>query len=133
MLASAAMDAAEALADLVEISSQVDAAAILDETGELAAAVPARERGAVLARAGRNLLTAAADVGSVSVDRSVTRFRAATRTGSLFVVREGGRTIVAATGPTPTVGLVFYDLRTALGALGEPATGADAAESGAGA
>ena len=32
--------------------------------------------------------------------------------GALFVVREGGRTVAATTGPSPTSGLVVYDLRT---------------------
>jgi hypothetical protein len=38
-------------------------------------------------------------------------------TGSVFVVRDGGRTIVATTTPEPTVGLVFYDLKTCLRAI----------------
>ena len=32
----------------------------------------------------------------------------------MFVVRDGKRRIVATTGPEPTVGLVFYDLKSAL-------------------
>ena len=32
----------------------------------------------------------------------------------MFVVREGDRVIAATTGPAPTVGLVFYDLKTCL-------------------
>jgi len=32
-------------------------------------------------------------------------------------VRDGGRTIVATTRAEPTVGLVFYDLKTALRAI----------------
>jgi hypothetical protein len=39
--------------------------------------------------------------------------------GSVFVVREGGRTAVATTVPEPTAGLVVYDLRTALRRLAE--------------
>ena len=34
--------------------------------------------------------------------------------GSLFVVREGQLLIAATTGPEPTSGLVFYDLRACL-------------------
>ena len=44
----------------------------------------------------------------------VSQLEAATAEGSVFVVRDGGRTIVATTRPEPTVGLVFYDLKTAL-------------------
>jgi hypothetical protein len=36
------------------------------------------------------------------------------REGSVFVVRDGKRLIVATTAPEPTVGLVFYDLKSAL-------------------
>ncbi len=32
----------------------------------------------------------------------------------MFVVRDGERTIAATTGPQPTVGLVFYDLKSCL-------------------
>jgi hypothetical protein len=44
----------------------------------------------------------------------VSQLEAATAEGSVFVVRDGGRTIIATTRPEPTVGLVFYDLKTAL-------------------
>ena len=37
-----------------------------------------------------------------------------------FVLREGGWTIAATTGPQPTAGLVVYDLRTCLRELDEP-------------
>ena len=36
------------------------------------------------------------------------------RDGSVFVVRDGKRLIVATTAPEPTVGLVFYDLKSTL-------------------
>ncbi len=32
----------------------------------------------------------------------------------MFVVRDGERAIAATTGPEPTVGLVFYDLKSCL-------------------
>ena len=37
----------------------------------------------------------------------------------MFVVRDGGRTIAATTGPAPTAGLVLYDLRTCLRQLAD--------------
>jgi hypothetical protein len=53
-----------------------------------------------------------------SGESAVTQLEAATREGSVFVVRDGGGRVVAATtGPSPTVGLVFYDLKTCLRAL----------------
>ena len=42
----------------------------------------------------------------------VTRAEVELAEGGLFVLREGGRTIAATTGPNPTSGLVAYDLRT---------------------
>ena len=67
--------AAAALADLVEISSQIEAAVLLGADGSV---------------------------------------MASTLDGSVFVVRDGERLIAAITGPEPTVGLVFYDLKAAL-------------------
>jgi hypothetical protein len=40
--------------------------------------------------------------------------------GSVFVVRDGDRLIAATTTPEPTVGLVFYDLKTCLRSIDEP-------------
>ena len=42
----------------------------------------------------------------------VAQLEAATTTGSVFVVRDGERVIAATTSPEPTVGLVFYDLKS---------------------
>jgi hypothetical protein len=47
-------------------------------------------------------------------DGELTQLEAATGEGSLFVVRDGDRLIAAVSGPEPTAGLVFYDLRSAL-------------------
>jgi hypothetical protein len=44
----------------------------------------------------------------------VAQLEAATPVGSVFVVRDGDRLIAATTTPEPTVGLVFYDLKTCL-------------------
>jgi len=44
----------------------------------------------------------------------VTQLEASTADGSVFVVRGDERRIAATTGPAPTVGLVFYDLKTCL-------------------
>ena len=111
------MDAASALADLTEISSQVEAAVVLDDTGAVVASTLAdAERSARLARAALDLLEAAGkrlEPGR----RSLTQLEAALREGSVFVAREEGRSIVATTSPDPTSGLVFYDLKTCLRSL----------------
>ncbi len=45
----------------------------------------------------------------------------ALQAGSVFVVRDGDRLIAATTPPEPTVGLVFYDLKSCLRDLEAPA------------
>jgi predicted regulator of Ras-like GTPase activity (Roadblock/LC7/MglB family) len=98
----------QALADLTEISSQVEAAALFDAKGEIEAATLPRADEFV--RAVQDLLAAAAEARS----GTVTQLEAATSDGSVFVVRDGDSYIAATTRPEPTVALVFYDLKTAL-------------------
>lgn len=111
------MDAASALADLTEISSQVEAAAVLSADGTVVASTledPARSER--LARAAGDLLAAGDEIAG---ERQLTQLEAALRGGSVFVVRDGERSIVATTTPAPTSGLVFYDLRTCLRSVAE--------------
>jgi predicted regulator of Ras-like GTPase activity (Roadblock/LC7/MglB family) len=111
------MDAASALADLTEISSQVEAAVVFDDAGAVVASTLGdAERSARLARAALDLL-GAADKRFASGDRALTQLEAALREGSVFVAREEGRSIIATTSPEPTSGLVFYDLKTCLRSL----------------
>ena len=108
------MDAAQALADLTEISSQIQAAVLLDEKGAVTASTfSGGERAARVARAAQELLAAADRVRGGS-GKAWTQLEAATLAGSVFVVRDGSRTIAATTTPEPTVGLVFYDLKSCL-------------------
>lgn len=102
------MTAEQALADLTEISSQVEAAVLFDAKGKVAAAtLPESEP---FVRAVQDLLAAAAEARQGSLNQ----LEASTLAGSLFVVRDGDSYIAATTGPEPTVALVFYDLKTAL-------------------
>jgi predicted regulator of Ras-like GTPase activity (Roadblock/LC7/MglB family) len=121
------MTASRALADLMEISSQVQAAVLLEGDGDPAASTLADEgRTRELARVARELLGAAEQVRVAPGALPLSQLEVATRDGSVFVVREGERTIAAVTGPTPTVGLVFYDLRTCLsGAAASETDGGD--------
>ena len=113
------MDAASALADLIEISSQVDVAVVLDDAGAVVAStLDDAERSARLARSALDLL-GAADKRFESGGRALTQLEAALREGSVFVARDEGRSIVATTSPEPTSGLVFYDLKTCLRSLAE--------------
>ena len=113
-----AVDAASALADLTEISSHVQAAAILDEQGGTVAATPAGPAAERLAATGSELLREADERLGTS-DRRPTQLEAALRVGSLFVVREDGRAVVARTSPRPPSALVLYDLATCLRAAAE--------------
>jgi predicted regulator of Ras-like GTPase activity (Roadblock/LC7/MglB family) len=114
------MDAAQALADLTEISSQIEAAVLFDENGVVQGSTLADDSKAqALAAAAADLLELA---GSFRSEGDVTQLEASTATGSVFVVRDGPQRIAATTGPAPTVGLVFYDLKSCLhGADAEPA------------
>lgn len=104
------MDAAQALADLAEISSQVEAAVLFDEAGAVAGSTLDEHAAAGLARAAGDLLDRAASMGA----GEITQVEASTRAGCVFVVRDGARRIAATTGPDPTTGLVFYDLKSCL-------------------
>ena len=104
------MDAQQALADLTEISSQIEAAVVFDEKGKVAAStVP---DGDAFAKAAADLVASADDLKTG--DAALTQLEIATGDGSVFVVRDGKTTIAATTPPAPTVGLVFYDLKSAL-------------------
>ena len=106
------MDAAQALADLTEISSQIEAAVLFDENGAVQGGTLADASAAAeLARGAAELLSRA---GGFRAGATVTQLEAATDSGSVFVVQDGARRIAATTGPQPTVGLVFYDLKSAL-------------------
>ena len=113
-----AMDAAAALADLVEISPQIDAAAVLSGDGELAGSVGIAEaRAGVLARAVRELLDGAA---AFRTDQGrVTQLRAELAGGDVFAVAAKERAIVAIARGRATPGLVFYDLKRCLAAVAD--------------
>lgn len=115
-LVCSAMEPNEALAELLDLSSQVRDVAILGESGFVLASSGTPERGEQLARVAADLVAAAADVRAAG---DVSRIEVQLDSTSVFVVREGGRTVIATTVPQPTAGLVAYDLRTALRRLGE--------------
>ena len=107
------MDAVQALADLTEISSQIEAAVLFDEQGTVAGSTLSdAEAARAFATSAAKLLEDAAAFRSG--DSGVTQLEASTQDGSVFVVRDGSRLIAATTSPSPTVGLVFYDLKSCL-------------------
>jgi hypothetical protein len=107
------VDAAQALADLTEISSQIEAAVLFDAGGDVEGSTLADEGKAQrLADAAAHLLERADAVRSEDVE--VIQVEASLADGCVFVVRDGDRRIAATTVADPTVGLVFYDLKSCL-------------------
>lgn len=107
------MDAQQALADLTEISSQIEAAVVFDERGKVAGSTLGDSaRADELAAAAKELLAAAE--GIKAGESPLTQLEVATGDGSVFVVQAGKTCIAATTGSNPTAGLVFYDLKSAL-------------------
>ncbi|MGH3065866.1 MAG: roadblock/LC7 domain-containing protein [Gaiellaceae bacterium] len=107
------MDAEQALRELVELSSQIESAVALGADGALLASTHEDAAGAAaLASSALELVAAAFELNSRP--QEVTRVEIELDAGAVFVLRDGGRTIAATTGPDPTSGLVVYDLRTCL-------------------
>jgi predicted regulator of Ras-like GTPase activity (Roadblock/LC7/MglB family) len=117
------MEAARALADLVEISPQIEAAAIVTGDAELAGSVGVPDaRADILTRSVRDLLEGAAAFRSKG--GRITQLHAELAGGDVFAVTDADeRTVVAVTAGRVSPGLVFYDLKRCLAAV----SGGDAA------
>jgi predicted regulator of Ras-like GTPase activity (Roadblock/LC7/MglB family) len=112
------MDANRAIADLTEISPQVRDVVIAGPGDTVVGTNTPPPRAERLVAGARRLLEAADGVRG----QAVAQLEAATTVGSVFVVRDGDRIIVATTSAEPTVGLVFYDLKTCVRSLSEPSS-----------
>ena len=114
MLASGAgMDASAALSELVGLSTQVVEAVVTGPDGTIHAARTAGDdRSQALAAHGSDLLDGAATLrpGGPPVER----VHVDTERGSVVVVSDGERAVVATTVAEPTAGLVAHDLGTLL-------------------
>jgi predicted regulator of Ras-like GTPase activity (Roadblock/LC7/MglB family) len=109
------MKAAQALADLTEISAQIEAAVLAKADGSVIASTMKDEgRAKQLAEAAVELVAAGSESRSQGPNRELVQLQAATPRGSLFVARDDRHVVAAITGSRPTVGLVFYDLKTCL-------------------
>jgi len=104
---------ADALAHLTEISSQIDAAVVLDREGTVVGATVDDERAGRMAGAALELFRRADE----QREQELVQLDAALEGGSVFVVRDADRLIAATTRSEPTVGLVFYDLKSCLRSL----------------
>jgi predicted regulator of Ras-like GTPase activity (Roadblock/LC7/MglB family) len=117
------MDAPAALERLREISSQVRSAVVFERGGKVLGSTLADDE-----RANRVAEEAAALLDEAERRRAhegeseaeFAQLEVALQSGSVFVVRHDDRVIAATTSPEPTVGLVFYDLKSCLRELESP-------------
>lgn len=105
----------QALRELLDVSEDVVGAVILDREGEPSAATVDDEHARAAAEIAGGMLAYA---DALRAEASLQRLEAVMSDGSLFVLREGNRAVVAATGPDPVAGLVLHDLRATLRKLG---------------
>jgi predicted regulator of Ras-like GTPase activity (Roadblock/LC7/MglB family) len=109
-----AVEAAQALADLTEISSQIEAAVLAAGDGTVVASTFSdASAGERFAEAAAELLRSAAGPEREGAQELV-QLQGLTPQGSVFVVRDGNHLVAAVTGRDPIVGLVFFDLKTCL-------------------
>lgn len=114
------MEAAQALTELMELSSQIERAVVLRADGSVLASTGDDAAGETLARGALDLVAAAFELRSAPAE--VTRVEVELEDAGVFVLCEGGRTIAAVTASDATAGLVVYDLRTCLGSIDDTKT-----------
>lgn len=108
------MDASQALADLIEICSQIELAIVFDEDGAiLASSIDDQDLARSLADQSRALLDGLENAGDEKHGRPV-QAELALAEGSIFLSSEKGVRIVAISAPDPISGLVLYDLSRCL-------------------
>lgn len=108
------MDAARALSDLAEVSSQIEGAVLAEASGAVLASTYADDRGEAIASAALSLLREAEESTGAGSRAALTQVVASLASGAVFVVRSGERLVAAVTSAEPTAGLVLYDLKTCL-------------------
>jgi hypothetical protein len=118
VLASSGVDAEGALAHLVDVSRDVESAAVLGADGNAAASTLGPEPTPIFAAAVHRLV-AAADAVKPGDAAALVRVEARLRNGSLFVVRVADRLVAATTGASPPAALVFHDLESCLRSIEE--------------
>jgi predicted regulator of Ras-like GTPase activity (Roadblock/LC7/MglB family) len=121
------MDANEALADLTQISVQITNALIQGADGAVLGSTLGADASQRLAQLARELWEAADRARGELGRDELAHLEVATPEGSVFLVHDGARSIVATTSSDPTVGLVFYDLKACLRAVAESDRDAPAA------
>jgi predicted regulator of Ras-like GTPase activity (Roadblock/LC7/MglB family) len=105
------MAAEQALSELLAVSEEVTAAVLFDRDAGVVAATVDDDDAAEAAAIAAAMLSYA---GSLRAEPAVQRIEAVTAEGSVFVLRERDRAVVATTRRDPLRGLVYHDLRTCL-------------------
>jgi predicted regulator of Ras-like GTPase activity (Roadblock/LC7/MglB family) len=108
------VDPTEAIAELRELSTQIESVTLAGRDGALIASSLAAGPAAAVATAARVLVDGAEELRADLGRDALSQVQAATADGNVFVVVDERRMAVATTGGDPTVGLVFYDLKTLL-------------------
>jgi predicted regulator of Ras-like GTPase activity (Roadblock/LC7/MglB family) len=121
-----AVDAAAAIAELRELSTQIESVLVAPREGPPIASSLSDEEARRMVESARALADGADQVRRDLGRDALSQLQAATPEGSVFVVVDGRRMAVATTGADPTVGLVFYDLKTLLRQIGQEDGGDDA-------
>jgi hypothetical protein len=106
------MDAKSLLADLLEVSGQVEAAAIVTRAGEVVAGTD-EESASALGTAIHSLAGSANDV-SGPTDQALVQLQVSLSGSCVFIAQDEQHSIGCVTVPHPTAGLVFYDLKSTL-------------------
>jgi predicted regulator of Ras-like GTPase activity (Roadblock/LC7/MglB family) len=123
------MDAVAALAELKDLSTQIEVVVLAYRSGEVQASTVTGPTSETLGRLAADIVEHADQVRRDLGREGVAQLQAATPEGSLFIVLDGDLMALATTAPEPTAGLVFYDLKTLLRQLDgapEPAASASA-------
>lgn len=115
--------ARDALQDLLDVSPQVEAAVLLTRGGNLlASSLEGKAKvGERLAELAVRVLAEAESARTELGREPVSQCELATGDGHVFVVGDAERVVLAVTAIEPTVGLVFYDIKTALRAVRDAA------------
>ena len=101
-----------ALRYLLELSTDIRLALLVDDDGELVAAAPERPDERIQRVCGdmvREAATLAGDETATPLELDVTLDG-----GAVFVVREGRRALLCVTGPFALPGLILHDMRVVL-------------------
>jgi len=122
------VDAASAIAELKELSTQIESVVVAARDGSVEAATLPDDAAARVTSAAQSLLDGADQLRRDLGRENLSQLQASTPEGSVFVVVDSERVAVATTGADPTVGLVFYDLKTLLRQVADHPNGAAGAQ-----